>query len=118
MICDLSAAIDLEHRNAVVAQHVLAASGQAQCIDGAVLGEPDFVRRAGGASIGERLHRAPGGDVIRATQSPHRRSHDRGDLDAHAIEGVAVDQAGRCAQVPDDHAPHDRVGLLAESALQ
>ena len=43
VIGDLAAAIDLEHRNAVVAQQVLAPAGEPERVDRRMLGEPDFV---------------------------------------------------------------------------
>ncbi|MBK6336890.1 MAG: hypothetical protein IPF60_14460 [Betaproteobacteria bacterium] len=77
MVGDLPAAVDLDRGDAVVAQQVLAAAGEAQRVDGRVLGQPDFVGRAGGAGVGERLHRAPGRQVGGAAQRPDQRAGGR-----------------------------------------
>ena len=45
VIGHLPAAIDLDDRDAVVAQQVLAPAGEAQRVDRRMLGQPDFVRR-------------------------------------------------------------------------
>ena len=66
VIRDLAAAVDLHRRNAVVAQQMLAPSGEPERVDGRMLGEPDLVRRVGRARGRECLHRAPRGHVLGA----------------------------------------------------
>jgi hypothetical protein len=78
MVGYLPAAIDLEHRDAVLAQQVLAPTGKPERIDRLVLGEPDFVARRGAARGIERLHRAPRGLILGQPEIPDQAS--RADL--------------------------------------
>ena len=71
VIGHLSAAVDLQRRDAVVAQQVLAAPGESERVDRRMLGQPDFVLRAGVARVGERLHRTPRRDVVGASERAH-----------------------------------------------
>ena len=64
VVGDLPATIDLERGNAVVAQQVLAPTGETERVDRRMLGQPDLVRRVVRARRGERLHRAPRGLVV------------------------------------------------------
>ena len=59
-----TATVDLDDRDAVVAQHMLAPAGEAERVDRRMLGQPDFVGRFRVALRREILHGLPGGHVV------------------------------------------------------
>src|SRR5207248_129407 len=72
VIRDLPATVDLERRDAVVAQKMLAPSGEPQRVDRRMFSEPDLIACRGIARGGEALHRVPGRLVVGAAERARR----------------------------------------------
>ena len=66
VVGNLPAAIDLERRNAVIAQQVVVAARKTERIDRRMLSQPDFIACTDATRGGERLHCAPGRLVLGA----------------------------------------------------
>ena len=77
VVGDLAATVDLDQRNADIAQDVLRFAGLAQGVDRGVLDNPEFVRGLGGAVGGERLHGFEGRRVVDLPQAFDEQIHVR-----------------------------------------
>ena len=93
VVGDLPAAVDLEHRNAVVAQQMLAPARRAPACRSADARSARSRRRVlARARVGERLHRAPRRLVVGAAE----RAHGRGRHGAHRVHAFRGRQGEDC----------------------